>query len=215
MKNYVITILDNNRSVEAAKRCIKSAASFGMEVEIFPAITPLNTDIEQKLKQEKIDPSGLVERWSRPENCQAAFLSHFTLWKKAVEDNQQYTIFEHDAVLVNKIPDKISYKGCINLGRPSYGKYNDPLRLGVNPLTSKRYFPGAHGYRIKPEAARIIITEARLHARPTDVFLNVDMFPFLEEYYPWPVEAHDSFTTIQNQYGVQAKHNYGEGYEII
>jgi len=36
----------------------------------------------------------------------------------------------------------------------------------------------------------------------------------LQEYWPWPVEAHDSFTTIQNENGCLAKHNYGETYGI-
>jgi len=50
--------------------------------------------------------------------------------------------------------------------------------------------------------------------RSTDIFLNLDWFPWLQEYYPWPVEARDNFTTIQNQTGCLAKHNYGEGYDI-
>ena len=85
--------------------------------------------------------------------------------------------------------------------------YNKPEKFGVNPLTSKVYFPGAHAYRVKPNAAKFIIEQAKKFARPTDVFLNVETFPFLEEYYPWPVMAKDSFTTIQNEMGCKAKHN--------
>ena len=48
-----------------------------------------------------------------------------------------------------------------------------------------------------------------------NVFLHSKRFPFLEEYYPWPVEAIDSFTTIQNVAGCKAKHNYKHGYRII
>ena len=51
-------------------------------------------------------------------------------------------------------------------------------------------------------------------AAPTDVYLNLDNFSFLEELYPWTHEAQDYFTTIQNELGCQAKHNYREGYEI-
>lgn len=215
MKHYVITIMDNPRSVEAADRCIASAARFGMMVDKFPAITPTNVDINKILQREKILREGFNEKYSRTENCIAAFLSHFTLWQRAAHKNQEITIFEHDAVVVDNIPDFIPYQGCINLGKPSYGRWNDPLFLGVNQLTSKNYFPGAHAYRIKPKAAKTIITEARIGAKPTDVFLDIRRFPFLEEYYPWPVEAHDSFTTIQNENGCQAKHNYGDGYEIV
>ena len=53
----------------------------------------------------------------------------------------------------------------------------------------------------------MLIDQARMEARPTDVFLNVNTFPFLEEHDPWPVEARDSFTTIQSEIGCRAKHN--------
>ena len=56
---------------------------------------------------------------------------------------------------------------------------------------------------------------AKISPGPTDTFLNLDNFPWLQEYYPWIVEAKDNFTTIQNENGCQAKHNYNETYEII
>ena len=59
------------------------------------------------------------------------------------------------------------------------------------------------------------MAQALMGARPTDVYLNIDTFPFLQEYYPWPVEARDSFTTIQSEMGCKAKHNFNEKYEIV
>ena len=47
------------------------------------------------------------------------------------------------------------------------------------------------------------------------VYLNLDLFPWLQEYYPWPVRADDNFSTIQNKNGIIAKHNYSEGYKLI
>ena len=107
------------------------------------------------------------------------------------------------------------FGGCINLGKPSYGKFNTPPLLGVNALTSKRYFPGAHAYRINPAGAARLLVQAKLYARPTDVFLNLDALEWLQEYYPWPVEARDSFTTIQKTEGCLAKHNYDDKYKIL
>lgn len=214
MKNFVITILDNERSVQVADRCIKTASDHGMEVTHFPAITPKH-DIEALLRQEGIDPKHFVEQYSRHDNCVAAFLSHYSLWKQCAASGEEFTIFEHDAVVVAPIPEFIPYQQVINLGKPSYGKYNTPRLLGVNQLSSKMYFPGAHAYRLKPAGARALIAVAQLRAAPTDVFLHLDTFPFLEEYYPWPVEANDSFTTIQKPNGCLAKHNYNETYEII
>ena len=44
-------------------------------------------------------------------------------------------------------------------------------------------------------------------AEPADVFINKKRFPWMTEYYPWPVVCDDSFSTIQNQAGCVAKHN--------
>lgn len=218
MRSFVITIMDNEKSVEAADRCIASGAKFGEVIEKFSAFTPKNMPLEI-LKANKVPSDGLVEKYSRSENCAAAFLSHFTLWQKCLELNQPIMIFEHDAVQTDPIPEAIragwGFKQMMSMGKPSYGRFRVPQVLGSGPLTSKRYFPGAHAYAIKPAGARQIVQHAQVRgAAPTDVYLNLDNFPFLEELYPWTHEAQDYFTTIQNELGCQAKHNYKEGYKI-
>lgn len=199
--------MDNEKSVKSAERCITSGyTTGGITIEKWPATTPRD-DINIIAANEGINTAAIDEVYSRTSNCLAAFLSHYRLWKWSVQNNEEITIFEHDAVCVNVINSTIIYNACISLGHPSYGKFNTPATLGVNPLTSKTYFPGAHAYRLKPAAAKFFIQQAKTAARPTDVFLNLNSFPFLEEYYPWLVEAKDSFTTIQNVNGIAAKHN--------
>lgn len=215
MKNFVITIMDTEQSVQAAKRCIRSGEKHGIEIEMFDAVTPRNTNLKEMLEKEGISQKGFEEVYSRLDNCTAAFLSHYSLWKKAIELKEEVTIFEHDAVVVNTIPEFMSYNDIINIGKPSYGKFNNPWFVGVGPLMSKPYFPGAHAYRVTPKGARALVKQAKKAARPTDVFLNLQTFPNLQEYHPWPVEARDSFTTIQRERGCLAKHSYGESYEIL
>lgn len=215
MKSYVITIIDNDKSVQAADRCIQSGKRFGIDIEKWPAITPQSTNVFELASLQGINTDGFKEVYSRYENCTAAFLSHFSLWGQCFISNEEIQIFEHDAYITNSIPEFISHRGCISLGKPSYGKYNTPPLLGCNNLISKKYFPGAHAYRLKPAAAEKLIKQAKIAARPTDVFLHTDTFPWLEEYYPWPVEARDYFTTIQKTEGCLAKHNYWDGYEIV
>lgn len=215
MKSYVITIMNMERSVKSAQRCIDSMSEFN--VEMFPAITPDN-DITKICEEEEINLDFFRndgEKFSRHHRCVAAFLSHYTLWKLCRDSKEEVQIFEHDAVCVNNLPRHINYQGCISLGAPSYGQFNTPRIMGVNPLTSKRYFPGAHAYRIKPSAATVLCNTAQISAGPTDTFLDLSHFPWLEEYYPWPVVARDDFTTIQNVGGCQAKHNFKEGYYDI
>jgi len=205
--NYVITIFGNEKSEAAAERCIASGLSVGgISIEKWRATVP-NAQLSEIIKKEGINTASMNEIYSRTQNCIAAFLSHYSLWKHSVEENAEVTIFEHDAVCVNNVPSEIRFKGVLSFGAPSYGKFNTPSSFGVVPLQSKKYFPGAHAYRVKPEAAQMLIDQARMEARPTDVFLNTNTFPFLEEHYPWPVEARDSFTTIQSEIGCRAKHN--------
>lgn len=212
MKSFVITIKSEPKSVAIAQRCIDSMPQF--DVQMFDAITPKDDPL--KLAEEKGIPLHLFkEGYSRIENCVSAFLSHHTLWEMCYRDQEEYQIFEHDAVCVNNIPEFIAYEGCISLGAPSYGKFNTPSIIGVNPLTSKSYFPGAHAYRLKPIGAKTLIRNAKVQARPTDIYLNRDVFPWLQEYYPWPVIVKESFTTIQKLEGCVAKHGYKGGYEIL
>jgi len=216
MKNYVITIRSNAMSVGAAGRCINSGRINNLKIEMFDAIIPSDDPVEIA-ENLGINIQGFHDDqfYSRYENCVAAFMSHFSLWSMCYEQEEEFTIFEHDAILVNHIPRHIPYKEIISLGKPSYGGHVDLKSFGVNPLTSKRYFPGAHAYRLRPAGAKKLIDQAKICAKPTDIYLNLDTFPNLQEYYPWPVEAKDTFTTIQKREGCLAKHNYGETYKII
>lgn len=212
MKSYVITILQNKRSVKVANRCIKSGAKCGITVEQWRATTPKDNP-NQLLLSENIVTSGLNEKYSRSNNCAAAFHSHFSLWKHCININETILIMEHDAVIVGNIPN-ITFNKVITLAKPSYGNYNTPNFLGVGLMVQAPYTKGAHGYMVNPSGARKLIDKAKTDAGPTDVFLNKTNFPFIQEYYPWLIEAHDSFTTIQNIDGCKAKHNYGETYDI-
>lgn len=214
MRSYVITIDGHEGSEASANKCIASGKKFGVDIENLYGYTPKDEPV--RIAQSLDIPiAAFKEKYSRFENCLSAFLSHRSAWETCVHLNEDIQIFEHDAIIVNNLPGEIFYKGCMSLGAPSYGRFNVPQRFGVNPLTSKPYFPGAHAYRITPVRAKELIEAAKHCAMPTDIFLDIRRFPWLEEYYPWPVEARDNFTTIQNETGCLAKHRYGPGYQIL
>ena len=209
----VITLIQNSQSIEVAERCIASGKKHGLKIEMFRAITPSDEPLEL-LEREGIAPSKFDERYSRNLNCISAFLSHYTLWKECANQKETYVIFEHDAVMVDRIPSS-TFPYVMNIGAPSYGRFNTPQQIGVNPLTTKKYFPGAHAYMVTPAGAKLLVENAPMYAKPTDVYLNLDTFPWLNEWYPFVAEARDSFTTIQVEDGCLAKHNWKKGYEII
>jgi glycosyl transferase family 25 len=213
MKSYVITIKKLDRSVEIAERCIESGKMFGIDIIMFDAITPEN-DVYKIARERDINLSGFDERYSRKENAIACFLSHHSLWGLSVETNEPILILEHDAVFTRRFDTTIDFKSLLSIGKPSYGRYNTPA-IGISPLTSKSYLPGAHAYIIKPHAAKELINKSKVCARPTDVFIDRRIFPWIEELYPWPVEVKDTFTTVQKTAGCVAKHSYKEGFEII
>lgn len=217
MKGYVITIKGHEQSEQAAKRCVKSASRWGFEVEHHIATTP-KSDPETYLAQHSIPVEGFREVYSRFANCVSAFTSHFRLWQKSVQDNETLLVLEHDAYFVDSIPKTESFD-IINFGKPSYGNFINPSTVGMNALISKQYLPGAHAYQVTPRGAYALIQRARECAGPTDVFINNRNFPnMIGEWYPWPVEARDSFSTIQNERGCHAKHGYQkqpESYELL
>lgn len=217
LKAFVITIENLPESQKAADRCIASAEKHGMHVEKFFGVTPADDPVS-KARELMIPIDRFREKYSRFENCLSAFLSHHSLWVQCSTDpdKSDYLILEHDAVFNDSIKDVPFFKGLISYGAPSYGKFVTPPKLGLNKLTSKQYLPGAHAYRVRPNAAKILVNAARHWAGPTDLFLCNRNFQFIEEYYPWPISAEDSFTTIQNETGCLAKHNFNPStYKVI
>lgn len=215
MKAFVITIKDNEKSVAVAQRCIDSGKVHGLDVEMHPAVT--ERDDPYKIAENYKIPVSAFEnnKFSRTLPCLSTFLSHHSLWRKCWEEKEELVIFEHDAVVTDAIPRNAPYRHIMNIGRPSYGRWNEPRSLGVNPLTTKPYMPGAHAYMIKPAGAEMLLVKAQMSAEPTDIFIKLENFPTIQEYYPFCAEARDSFSTIQKEKGLQAKHNYNEKYRII
>ena len=212
MRAFVIYI-PIYESERAAARCISSGKKFDLKIELFKGFTP--ADYPEQIAQELGIPlHNFHEKYSRYLNCLSAFLSHRRLWEFCAHNQEEVLIFEHDAVVTDFIPN-VPYRGVLSYGHPSYGKWVTPSTIGVNTLVSKQYLPGAHAYRVKPDAARILVNQAKHHAAPTDLYIRNDLFEFVEEYYPWPVVVRESFSTIQNENGCQAKHGYGEGYQLL
>tara|TARA_B100000768_G_scaffold75589_1_gene72250 strand:+ start:1372 stop:2025 length:654 start_codon:yes stop_codon:yes gene_type:complete len=217
MKTFFITIMDNPRSLQVAKRGVKTAQYYGIhDAALWKAKTPKDNP-KQILEYNFIGQQQFDEVYSRTDNCKAAFCSHLSLWEYCIHLEETIIICEHDAVFTAQLPHNLEMKTThlCNIGHPSYGKWVTP-DFGINKLVSKQYLPGAHAYVVTPTGAKELINSARaLGGQPTDVFINNGRFPWIQELYPWVAEAKDSFTTIQQTEGCLAKHGYGEAYDII
>jgi GR25 family glycosyltransferase involved in LPS biosynthesis len=216
MKAFVITVKNIKESVQAAERCINSASQNGFIVNKHFGITP-EDDPEKIFEEKGLPKDRFKEKYSRWERVLSAFLSHRSLWELCAADKRNYLILEHDAIINNALSTSIMHGNemIVSLGQPSYGKYNTPQSIGIGPLVSKQYFPGAHAYIMSPKGAKAALEKSLTDAAPTDLFFNNNNFPWLKEFYPWPISVKENFTTIQKTEGCLAKHGYGEGYEII
>jgi GR25 family glycosyltransferase involved in LPS biosynthesis len=222
LKTYIITILDesspaHDQSIAAAKRCQDSLKQYGLSgYELFPAFTPESPVVKEKLQDTQFMRGFHKDsKYSRMERCVAAHMSHRTLWEECSVGDTDYLILEHDAVMTNPIPDYLKFDFIMNVGRPSYGKFHLSSRTGNQPLFSKKYFPGAHAYMMSPSGARRVIRESFGIGGPTDTFLDIRRFSFLEEYNPWFFRADDRFSSIQKERGCAAKHGLHKDYQRL
>lgn len=227
MKSFVITIQNHDYSTTCANRCINSAQQFNVDVEYFYAITKetaINTLNEHNLSWNWADDNrrliacphtGLEQFPYRANDFRtkiACSLSHYLLWLKCIELDQEILILEHDAVFINPLP-KIDFYGAIQINDPSRGGYNGKFHSrymtdrnvsGVHPLTRKRPinskvpdgFSGNSAYIIKPWAAKEFVAAFKKYGVwPNDATICLQLFPWLEEYYPFITEIHQSEST--------------------
>jgi|TARA_R110002074_G_scaffold389823_1_gene573374 GR25 family glycosyltransferase involved in LPS biosynthesis len=217
IKTFFITIMDNPRSLQVAKRGVKSAQYYGINDAITWKATVPKDDPDAILDSKSIGKEGFDENYARRAPLIASFCSHLSLWEYSIELNESIIVCEHDAVFTGTLPPSLNSQvtHVCNIGHPSYGKWVTPA-FGIGKLVSKQYFPGAHAYVVTPTGAKGLINGAKaLGGEPNDLFINNKRFPWLQELYPWVAEVKDTFTTIQKTKGCLAKHGYSETYDII
>jgi GR25 family glycosyltransferase involved in LPS biosynthesis len=217
MKARVITIGGHEYSERMAHRCVSSAATHGLKVELFPAVTAKN--VQEIMQQENLCWSwadnntketvcaytSLQQFPYRAKNVltkMACSMSHYLLWKECAIDNEPMLILEHDAVFVRPLP-RIEFDGAIQINDPRGGGYRGKEHSnimtqrgteGVHPLTRKREhdsripdgFSGNSAYIVKPWAAEKFIRAYKKYGVwPNDATICLQLFPWLEEYYPF------------------------------
>lgn len=142
----------------------------------------------------------------------ACSLSHYLLWKLCVELDEPILILEHDAVFIRELPD-IEFNGAIQINDPAGAGYRgsyhsqqmiDRGTVGTHPLTRKRSedskipdgFSGNSAYIVKPWAAKKFIDALHEYGIwPNDATICLQLFPWLEEYYPFISIVNQTYST--------------------
>lgn len=215
MKAFVITLAEVPESQAAAERCIASGAKFGLTIEKRPGVWRDGARLQ--MEAEGLWLAEFDESYSNVDAVIGNFVAQYRVWQEISRGIEPAVIMEHDAVVVAEMPNVLEVTGIINLGRPSFGKVPTGKRKGFYPLFSRgNKIPGAHGYYLSPAwAANLVSAAKRKGVMPVDLFISPQRFPGILEYFPWPIEAHDTFTTIQKVRGCESKHNYGAEYRIL
>jgi GR25 family glycosyltransferase involved in LPS biosynthesis len=213
VKAYIVTLFNVFESHQDALRAQSTAAEFGIDAQLVSGVW--RDDAQRELAAEGLKQAKFDESWSNTNAAMGNFVAQYRIWRQ-IEREGPAIIMEHDAVVVAPIPNLAGRGDIITLGKPSFGKLRKPLNAGFYPLfSSGDKIPGAHGYYLTPAGASALVSMARRKgAIPVDKFICPQRF-HITEYYPWPIEAHDSFTTIQKAKGCLSKHNYGPEYKIL
>lgn len=142
-------------------------------------------------------------------------MSHYLLWKRCVELDEPILILEHDTVFIRQLP-KIDFRGICQINDPAGATrkgawWSQQMKQrggeGVFEKTwvtaeKERHIPdglaGNSAYMIKPWAAQELVnTFHELGVWPNDATMCKQLFPCLEEYYPFITKAVQTKSTSQ------------------
>ena len=216
MKAYIIYLPKSSNSVNSAYDTMNQISD-SFDTQLFIGVDKYSVwqeFIDSKLKIFDITRFG----GGFYDSEIAAFLSHYKLWIKCVELNQNIVIFEHDANVINSIPNisKVIDRDfdLINLGKPNWGNrvwdgtglverevcqgnhnVHKP-ELGECQCNTQWLF-GAHSYVVSPNGARKLIKSAQEDGiMPADVFIRQDVVT-ITDLLPHMFSQKTEFTLIQ------------------
>ena len=143
-------------------------------------------------------------------------MSHYSLWKKCVELDEAILILEHDSIFLRPLPE-IEFNGICQINNPmgatrKGGQWSKQMSsrgtTGVHKKTwittpEERHIPdglaGNSAYLIKPWSAQELVDKFHeIGVWPNDATMCQQLFPYLEEYYPFvtkPIQRKSTTTT--------------------
>lgn len=145
-------------------------------------------------------------------------MSHYLLWKKCIELNKPVLILEHDSIFIRELPKSIEFKGICQINDPDGATrkgrwWSEQMKtrgsIGVHEKTwitslQERHVPdglaGNSAYMIKPWAAQELLNKIdELGLWVNDALMCKQLFPYLEEYYPFITRVIQKRSTTAGQ----------------
>jgi len=103
-KTHIIYLKDNDFSCEMKEDAIKSCEKFNIEYELFNGIKA--EESKDFLIKKGVNPSKKFSLDDWTPGTIGCFASHYSLWEKCVEENENFLILEHDGVIIRN-PNEI------------------------------------------------------------------------------------------------------------
>jgi len=199
MKAIVIKLKDVDISEQLAQECIASGKENGLIIYPFNGVYG-EEQISAKHSEFGIRPWKEKMKKGRL-GVKGCFLSHYSIWLHCIEINEPIMIFEHDAVVLRKIPNNIAsmfdeflmldpynkmqknygtlHQTDADLSIQEYFNDNSQQKYGLK----YQYAMGLQAYIIKPSAAVKLRDTAKQ-----------------DGYYPADMQCHKGILNIQAVY---------------
>ena len=226
MKSFIITLTDNQISLNFANTAVESAKKFNTELIVWPAVNGLLDGLE-KLNRYKISKILKKSLLSRP-GVLGCFLSHYELWNYCLEINEVILILEHDALFIRHIPENIEscFEDILKLDpfkiqdKTYHTKVKDSLSTPIDYFYKKadgiskagEYTLGAYCYCIKPAAAKKLIDFAiNDGVLPTDLHIGRNVVDLKSTTVPIiSLQETHSYLNIKHLSSTTDLENFGE-----
>lgn len=165
---FVIALKEHNHSQTMLNTCLKTADDFGWKIHISWGMD--GRDItESTWRDLGLTMTGDGKISKRP-GVQGCFISHWRLWHKCLELDQQIIILEHDAVFKEAWKPIDPSTHLIKLHTEYWNKRNH---------ITGTWGASTHAYTLSPIHARALIKFSTEHgARPTDVLIGDQVLPW-------------------------------------
>lgn len=199
MKSIVIRLRGIDESEILARECVESGKNHNLIIYPYDGVFG-EEQIAAKHKEFEIRPWKEKMKKNRL-GVKGCFLSHYSIWLHSIEIDQPVMIFEHDAVVLRKIPkniidmfDEFLILDPYNKMQKDYGSLHQlEHEISVEEYFNEnsqqkyelkhQYAMGLQAYIIKPKAAVKLIKEVKEKG-----------------YYPADMQCHKGILNLQTIY---------------
>ena len=174
---YIITLNDH----PLGHRCLDSCRKVGQQAELYPAVDGT---------QDVLTYPASLPRWFKVTDHHlsqtevACALSHISLWAKCVEQDHPLIVLEHDAIMVQALPEHPVFGCIVYLGsqeqKNGWKVFPTPPHATNGP--NYHFICRAHAYSVDPAIAKNMLAHVLKYGihESLDIMLRADIFPIVQ-----------------------------------